>query len=146
MAVLVQKMITPDYSFVLHTVNPGSRNPEEAYIELAVGLGEILTSAPAPGTPYRMVCNKVSGEAQLLAFANLSYAIWPDKAGGIARKILDYSKVEMSRELEFHKALGSRLTAIARQAEDAFGQPQDIEGAIADGEIYLVQSRPQQGL
>ncbi len=33
MAVLIQQMITPDLSFIMHTVNPTNKNPDEMLIE-----------------------------------------------------------------------------------------------------------------
>ena len=56
-------MLAPDYSFILHTVNPINHNPLEVYVEIAVGLGETLASAATRGSPYRMVCDRPSGAA-----------------------------------------------------------------------------------
>src|SRR5206468_12408851 len=61
MAVLIQEMLTPDYSFILHTVNPINYNPGEMYAEIAVGLGETLASGATRGNPYRMLCDRHSG-------------------------------------------------------------------------------------
>jgi phosphoglucan,water dikinase len=52
----------------------------------------------------------------------------------------------LSRDLPVAAALGKRLAALARVIEEEFGSPQDIEGAIVGDQVYLVQSRPQQGL
>ncbi|MDQ4081689.1 MAG: hypothetical protein M3123_02190 [Actinomycetota bacterium] len=35
-----------------------------------------------------------------------------------------------------------RLAALGRTLEERFGGPQDVEWAIADEEIFLLQSRP----
>jgi phosphoglucan,water dikinase len=146
MAVIIQQMIAPDYSFVLHTVNPLSHRADEVYAELALGLGETLASAAARGTPYRLVCNKESGAVQTLAFANFSQALLADSRGGVRRELLDYSRVSLSRESESRKDLGRQLAAIGSCVESGFNKAQDIEGAIMGNKIYLVQSRPQQGL
>jgi len=146
MAVIIQQMIAPDYSFILHTVNPLSRNADEVYAEIAVGLGETLASAAARGTPYRLVCHKKSREVQTLAFANFSHALRADSMVGVNRELLDYSRVPLSRESELRKVLARRLAAIGSRVENEFGKAQDIEGAITGNKIYLVQSRPQQGL
>ena len=146
MAVLIQQMLTPDFSFVLHTVNPINNNPREAYAEIAVGLGETLASAAIRGNPYRMLCDKESGAATILAFANFSQAIWANPSGGLIRKTVDYSQIELSRDGDAQKTLGRRLAAISRFVENALHKPQDIEGAIVGREIYLVQARPQQGV
>ena len=34
------------------------------------------------------------------------------------------------------------LAELGRSLEETFGGPQDVEWAIADGELYLLQSRP----
>jgi phosphoglucan,water dikinase len=146
MAVIIQQMLAPDYSFILHTVNPLSHNADEVYAELAVGLGETLASAASRGTPYRLVCNKKTGEVQTLAFANFSHALRADSKTGISRELLDFSRVPLSREPELRKELGRRLAAVGARVENEFEKPQDIEGAIVGNKIYLVQSRPQQGL
>src|SRR5437870_3989560 len=113
-AVLIQEMLTPNFSFVLHTVNPINHNPREVYAEIAVGLGETLASAGTRGNPYRMVCDRHSGTATTLAFANFSQALWPDPAGGVAPRIVDYSRITMSCEADARKRLGNRLSSIAQ--------------------------------
>ena len=45
MSVLIQEQIHSDLSFIIHTSNPISKNSDEVYIEIAVGLGETLASA-----------------------------------------------------------------------------------------------------
>ena len=64
MAVLVQKQLSPDLSFVLHTVSPLDGDKDTMYAELAVGLGETLASGTR-GSPWRLAVNKSSGEPRL---------------------------------------------------------------------------------
>src|ERR1019366_208523 len=130
MAVLIQQMVTPDFSFVLHTVNPLNRNAGEVYAEIAVGLGETLASAGERGNPYRLSCDKITGATTTLALANFSHALRPNPAGGVRRETVDYSQIELSRDSDARKALGKRLAAVARFVEEAFQKPQDIEGAM----------------
>jgi len=146
MAVLVQAMVSPDLSFVLHTVNPINRNTAEVYAELALGLGETLVSGATRGNPYRLVCDKAPGEARTLAFANFSSGLRPKAGGGLSRERIDYSTVPFSRDAELRRKLGRRLGAVGRLIEAAFGTPQDIEGAVVGSDLWLVQARPQQGL
>ena len=61
MAVLVQKQLSPDLSFVLHTVSPLDGDKDTMYAELAVGLGETLASGTR-GSPWRLAVNKSSGK------------------------------------------------------------------------------------
>jgi len=145
-AVLIQQMLTPDFSFVLHTVNPLNRDGRHVYAEIAVGLGETLASAGEHGSPYRFICDKSSGATTTLALANFSHALRPDPAGGVRRAVVDYSQISLSCDGDARKQLGKRLAASARFVEEALQKPQDIEGAVVGDEIFLVQSRPQQGL
>ena len=146
MAVLIQQMVAADLSFVLHTVNPISRDPREVYAEIAVGLGETLASVATRGNPWRLVCHKDTGTVRVLAFASFSEAIQPAPGGGVTRRTVDYSHIGLSCDGEARTRLGRRLAAIGRVVEETFGKPQDIEGAVAGDDIFLVQARPQQGL
>ena len=60
MAVLVQQQVSPDLSFVLHTVSPLDADKNVMYAELAVGLGETLASGTR-GSPWRLAVNKSTG-------------------------------------------------------------------------------------
>lgn len=146
MAVLVQQLLAPDLSFVIHTTNPINRNPGEIYVELAVGLGETLASAAVRGNPYRLVCDKSSKQVRALALANFSHALRPDDSGRVVKDRVDYSQVQCSRWPGALREKAARLADVAQFVEEAFGKPQDIEGAVVGNEIYLVQSRAQQGL
>jgi alpha-glucan,water dikinase len=42
MAVLVQKIIPADYSYVIHTKNPSTNDDNELYAEVVIGMGETL--------------------------------------------------------------------------------------------------------
>jgi phosphoglucan, water dikinase len=146
MAVLIQEMVVPDFSFVLHTVNPINNSAEEVYAEIVVGLGETLASAATRGSPYRLVCGKSSGAVTTLAFANFSQTSQPNPAGGLRHETVDYSRVDLSRDASARQKLGQRLAAIGRFVEQALQRPQDIEGVVAGDRIWLVQARPQPGL
>jgi phosphoglucan,water dikinase len=145
MAVLVQTMLAPEFSFVIHTVNPLNQNRQEVYAEVVVGLGETLVSGNAHGTPYRLVSEKATGKVQTLAFANFSRALRPAERG-VAAQAVDYSRVQLSTDSETRAALARRLASAGKLIEEKFGGPQDIEGAILDNEVWIVQTRPQQGL
>ena len=145
MAVLIQEMIVPEFSFIMHTTNPVTYNKEEVYIELAVGLGETLASAGAPGVPYRMVFNKQTKEVRMLAFASFSHAVWSGPSGGTIMKTIDYSDIGLSKNKPYRDLMGRRLGLIGQFVENALRLPQDIEGVVSGDEVYLVQSRAQQG-
>jgi phosphoglucan,water dikinase len=146
MAVLIQELLPAEVSFVLHTVNPLNHRAQELYAELVVGLGDTLASAASRGTPYRLVCDKVTEAVATLAYANFSQASRPRPGGGLRHETVDYSREELSWDGAARQALGRRLAGIGRFVEQALRQPQDIEGALVGSQIYLVQARPQPGV
>jgi hypothetical protein len=44
---------------------------------------------------------------------------------------------------EAREALALRLAAVGRVLEGEFVGPQDVEGCVAGGEVWVVQTRPQ---
>jgi len=143
MAVLIQQMLSPDLSFIVHTVNPVTGNQNEIYIELAAGQGEALTDTAISGTPYRMIGHKDNGRIEINAFASLSSGLWPGPDGGLHRETINYAKIDFSTKAAIREAVGRRLTAISRYVEASLQGPQDLEGAIIGQDIYLLQARPQ---
>jgi phosphoglucan,water dikinase len=146
MAVLIQELVLPDFAFVLHTVSPITHCADEAYVEIAPGLGETLVSGATRGSPYRLVCNTTTGRVETLAFANFSEALWPTTDGKVEPRIVDYSTLALSRDHEARRRWALRLGQIGRIVEKSLGGPQDIEGIFRGEEVFLVQARPQQGV
>ncbi|PRQ20967.1 putative alpha-glucan, water dikinase [Rosa chinensis] len=57
--------------------------------------------------------------------------------------VLDYTSDRMIIDRAFQVSLFSRIAELGKILEGLFGCPQDIGGAVKDGLIYVVQSRPQ---
>ena len=112
MAVVVQQMVDPEKSGVVFTVDPVQRRRDRMVIEAIFGLGEQVVSGHA--TPDHYVV---------------------DRAGEVKRERLVNGGVLSAGEL-------AALAELGRSLEERFGCPQDIEWAIAGGELYLLQSRP----
>jgi pyruvate,water dikinase len=112
MAVVVQQMVDPEKSGVLFTVDPVQRRRDRMVIEAIFGLGEQVVSGHA--TPDHYVV---------------------DRSGELKRERLVNGGVLTADELV-------SLAELGRLLEKRFGGPQDIEWAIAGGELYLLQSRP----
>ena len=61
-----------------------------------------------------------------------------------AERPVDYSEERLLFDDAFRADLLGRLAAAGRAVEAAMGGvPQDIEGAVRDGVVYIVQTRPQ---
>jgi pyruvate,water dikinase len=112
MAVVVQKMLAPRKSGVLFTVDPVSRRRDRMIVEAVFGLGEQVVSGQV--TPDHYII---------------------DRAGNVKRELIIDQRVLVPQEVRQLAELGTEL---ARR----FGSPQDIEWAIEDDKLYLLQSRP----
>jgi pyruvate,water dikinase len=112
MAVVVQRMVDPQKSGVLFTIDPVQRRRDRMVVEAIFGLGEQVVSGEA--TPDHYVV---------------------DRTGSVKREQLVNGGVLEPGELV-------ALADLGRSLEERFGRPQDIEWAIADGDLYLLQSRP----
>ncbi|GMI96082.1 PHOSPHOGLUCAN WATER DIKINASE [Hibiscus trionum] len=146
MAVLVQEMLSPDLSFVLHTLSPTEHDHNYVEAEIAPGFGETLVSG-IRGTPWRVSSGKFDGTVRTLAFANFSEEIEvcsTDPADGeVLHLPVDYSKKPLTVDPNYRQQLSQRLGALGHFLEQKFGRPQDVEGCVLGEDIYVVQARPQ---
>lgn len=145
MAILVQEMLSPELSFVLHTLSPTDQDDHSIEAEIASGLGETLASGTR-GTPWRLSSGKFDGSVRTLAFANFSeeMVLGDGPANGkVIRSTVDYSKKPLTVDPIFRQQLGQRLGSVGFFLERKFGCPQDVEGCMVGKDIYIVQTRPQ---
>lgn len=146
MAVLVQEMLSPDLSFVLHTVSPMDNDTNSVEGEIVSGLGETLASG-SRGTPWRLSCSKFDGSVRTLAFANFSEEMlvrgMGPADGEVIHLTIDYSKKPLTVDPIFRRQLGQCLCSVGFFLERKFGCAQDVEGCLIGKEIYIVQTRPQ---
>ncbi|GMY32182.1 phosphoglucan, water dikinase, chloroplastic [Fagus crenata] len=146
MAILVQEMLSPDLSFVLHTLSPTDHDHNSVEAEIASGLGETLASGTR-GTPWRLSSGKFDGLVRTLAFANFSEELLVLGAGPadgeVSHLTVDYSKKPLTVDSIYRRQLGQRLCAVGFFLEQKFGSPQDVEGCVVGKDIYIVQTRPQ---
>jgi pyruvate,water dikinase len=112
MAVVVQQMVDAEKAGVIFTVDPVQRRRDQMIVEAVLGLGEQVVSGEM--TPAHYVL---------------------DRAGTVKREVLAGEGVLSADELRELAVLGQRL-------EEHFGSPQDVEWAIVDGRVFLLQSRP----
>ncbi len=135
LAVVIQKMVDSDKSGVIFSKDPSMKR-EEVIIEAVWGLGEGIVSGRI--TPDRYI---VSRELQVLEkeIGDKKIAITRNAAGGqeIIKLKEERAKQQVLKDHEITK-----LAEIALRLETHYGKPQDIEFAIGNNEIYIVQTRP----
>jgi phosphohistidine swiveling domain-containing protein len=135
LAVVVQLMIPSEVSGVLFTANPLTGRRTETVIDAALGLGEALVSGRVEPDHYvvdtdagRVLCRTLGAKA-------LSVRGLPG-GGTVSRP----ESAADRQALPDEQILA--LTRLGRRAEQAFGSPQDLEWAWAEGRLSVVQSRP----
>jgi phosphoglucan,water dikinase len=144
MGILVQEMVSPNFAFIIHTTNPITKNENEVYIEIAIGLGETLASANQKGSPYRLTFND-KDEANIFNYASFSYSLCEGQ-NGLMKKLIKYKDEPLSNDDSVITNTCRKLGLIGRYIEenvDVMKTAQDIEGAYQDGEFYVLQTRPQ---
>ena len=57
--------------------------------------------------------------------------------------VLDYTTDPLITDDSFQKKILSDIARAGDAIEKLYGTPQDIEGVIRDGKLYVVQTRPQ---
>lgn len=114
LSVVIQKMVNADKAGVMFTMNPINKSHEEMIIEACFGLGEKLVSGEI--TPDTFILNK--------------------KEESVKEQFLNFETQTLSKkELK-------ELIAIGKKIEQHYKKPMDIEWAIEDGKVFVLQARP----
>ena len=142
MAVVVQAMIDSDRSGVMFTVDPISGDESVIVIEAAIGLGEVVVGGLVEPDTYRI--ERVATESAVDTIetrkGHQSFAL---RRGPDGRDL----RVELDEEQRAQRVLDDaqvrRVADMGRRVHAHYGSAQDVEWAIdADGELWLLQSRP----
>ncbi|MDO5681717.1 MAG: PEP/pyruvate-binding domain-containing protein [Propionibacteriaceae bacterium] len=112
-AVVVQSMVDADVSGVLFTAHPRTGRRHETVIEAVRGLGDDLVSGRVEPDHHRL-----------------------DSATGAERERHLTPNGPRLTDAEL-----STLIALGQEIEDLQGVPQDIEWAMASGQLYVLQAR-----
>lgn len=134
-AVVVQRMVDADAAGVLFTRNPLT-GANERVIESAWGLGEAVVAGLVTPDRFRI---DTSGAILARDAGRKDVAVRRDANGGVIEQPVPDADV---MRLSLTDAQLAELHALAQKCETYFGGPQDIEWAIANGTLALLQSRP----
>jgi pyruvate,water dikinase len=137
MAVVIQRMINSAKSGVSFTVEPVMRNPHQMVIECVWGLGEGIVSGTITPDHYRVNRETYELVFEFVPEKKIMYS--REEGGGVV--IQDVPPEMVSARVLAEDEL-RQLVDLGNEVEEHFGCPQDIEWAIEDDTIYLLQSRP----
>lgn len=142
-AVVVQTMVTSEVAGVLFTANPLTAATDEYVVNASWGLGEGVVSGIL--TPDEYLVDSATGRIRRSTPGAKQVAIVrnPDGPGTVEVEVDEERRALLTlsdEQVAELAALGTRVMAFYG------GFPQDIEWALARGELYLLQSRNVTGV
>jgi pyruvate,water dikinase len=120
-AVIVQELIPAESAGILFTVNPVDPHRNEIVIDAFQGLGDAVVGGEV--TPDHIVVGRASERVKHVRIGDRNFDDTRQK------------QVLSSDEI-------TSLVRLGKALEEHFGQPQDVEWAISEKRIYVLQSRP----
>src|SRR5215472_3449386 len=139
MAVVVQQMVDPRSAGVMFTCSPTTGDRSVIAIEGSWGLGSVLVGGEV--TPDAFVVSKVTGEivrrtvSDKARFHRMAADGYGTTAADVAAELRSRPCLS-DAEIQALALLGARV-------ERHYGTPQDIEWAVTDEQIVLLQSRSE---
>ncbi len=137
-AVLIQRMVNADRSGVAFGADPVSGRWDVAVVAAVYGLGTALVSGQCDADTYYVDRQGRIAERHS-ASARPAHRYGPSSSNGLSTTgpaegtangvVLDDEQIR-------------DVAQLVRRSGRHFGRPQDIEWAIEDGRLYLLQSRP----
>ncbi|MFV2091233.1 MAG: PEP/pyruvate-binding domain-containing protein, partial [Pseudomonadales bacterium] len=135
---VVQVMVPAQVSGVLFTANPTTGNSNELIVNSSFGLGEAIVGGEV--SPDTFVLDSATLQTKQRVIGTKESLVVMAADHGTRSESVPESKRSTSSLTDDHL---HKLAALGLQVEKIFaGEPQDIEWAIADGDYWLLQSRP----
>ncbi len=137
LAVVVQEMVAADVAGVMFTVNPVTGAADEAVITASYGLGEAVVSGLV--IPDTYVVSK-----QRLTISKRESGRKESKVvqEGQGTVVIPMPAAEQENKLCLPDATVAEIARAGLNVERHYGEPQDIEWALAGGQLYVLQARP----
>ena len=135
MAVVVQRMVSPQAAGILFTADPVTSNRKLVSVEANLGLGEALVS----GRVNPDVFTVRDGDIVARAIGTKRLAIRASPAGGTHEEAIEPGR---RAQPALTDAQVVRLAQLGGRIEAHFGHPQDIEWCLDDDGFQIVQTRP----
>lgn len=134
-AVIVQQQVHADSAGVAFSLNPLNNCFDEAVINANHGLGESVVAGDVE--PDLFVVDKPTGRILEARVGSKQTVVTLNQAGGTEK-----STRESHPETAITNEQALALTDLLQRVEAHYQKPVDIEWAIADGKIFLLQARP----
>ena len=135
LAVVIQEMVESETSGVMFTADPAG-DPENIHINASYGLGEAVVSGIV--SPDEYICARSGEIIRDITGSKAEEIIYGADGAGTVRVPVDEDR---RKRKTLDKAQVSDLVCEGLKIETHYGHPMDIEWAIRDGRIYILQAR-----
>jgi phosphohistidine swiveling domain-containing protein len=137
MGVLIQPVVNAEVAGVCFSVDPVQPDTKRLVINASWGLGVGVVDGSIPSDTLWLNREELTLVDQRIVDKDARYKLDPE--AGLVRKPVSAYR----RRIECLPSLWARQIAqFTMAAEQVFGLPQDVEWAIADGKVWILQSRP----
>lgn len=133
-AVVVQKMVNSEKSGVMFTSHPVT-GEKKCIIEAIFGLGEAIVSGAV--TPDTYIYNRITRKLEEVKIGEKKFMLTKQDGKTVKVELKEKVKERVLSDEEIE-----RLVTLGELIEEHYGKPQDVEWAIEDEKVYIVQSRP----
>ncbi len=134
--ILVQQLVASDVSAIIFSHNPVTKSADEIVINSSWGLGESLVGGTVTPDTYVVRKSDLSVTSRQLAKKEQMTVMIPE-----GTKEVPVPKL-LREEPTLNDEQAIEMAEMAIKLERATGHPVDIECAIAQGTLYLLQCRP----
>jgi pyruvate,water dikinase len=135
-AVVVQRLVPAEAAGVAFTANPVTGARDELMINAAWGLGEAIVSGRV--TPDTIVIHKPDGAIASLLIADKEIMTVRTPEGTREQPV----PAPRRKQAALQPAQAAELARLGVRIEQLYGQAMDIEWALCEGQIFILQARP----
>jgi len=135
-AIIIQEMVNSEVSGVAFGINPTNGNRQAKLISSVYGLGEGLVSGAFDSDNFFIKDQKI--EKQISSKTHKIVQDLETKAGTITMDV----NLNLQNETSLKDNQVLEICSILELLQKAYGKPQDIEFAVSEDLIYILQARP----
>ena len=135
-AVVVQELVAADVAGILFTANPLTGARDQMTIDAAFGLGEAIVGGHV--TPDSFTVDKRTGAILSQQIADKEVMTVRLAEGTREEPV----PADQRRQAAIEAPQVAELARLGARIERLYGQPMDIEWAMRDGKIFILQARP----
>jgi phosphoenolpyruvate synthase/pyruvate phosphate dikinase len=139
MAVVVMGLVPSEVSGIAFTAHPVTGSLDQVIINASFGLGEAIVAGRVTPDSYLVDKNSFGLLEREIYPKELAVYPHPEGGGGVVEEHL---APDRQREASLTDEQACEVARLAANVEKHYGSPQDIEWAMYEETLYLLQSRP----